>query len=69
MLSMLVREMERVKGQLSSPQSFTVTYTVTAGSGQGALSSSAIPAVLYQLDTNEAFAWRGCFGQFRTRCF
>jgi hypothetical protein len=50
---------DEYKGQLLSPQSFTGTYTVTAASGRVALSSSGTPAVLYLLDTNEAFVLGG----------
>ncbi len=50
---------DEYKGQLLSPQSFTGTYAVTAASGRVALSSSGTPAVLYLLDTNEAFVLGG----------
>ena len=50
---------DEYKGQLLSPQSFTGTYTVTAASGRVALSASGTPAVLYLLDTNEAFVLGG----------
>jgi Putative Ig domain len=50
---------DEYKGQLLSPQSFTGTYAVTAASGRVALSSSGTPAVLYLLDSNEAFVLGG----------
>jgi hypothetical protein len=50
---------DEYKGQLLTPQSFTGTYAVTAASGRVAVSSSGTPAVLYLLDTNEAFVLGG----------
>jgi hypothetical protein len=50
---------DEYKGQLLSSQSFTGTYAVAAASGRVALSSSGTPAVLYLLDTNEAFVLGG----------
>jgi hypothetical protein len=50
---------DEYKGQLLSPQSFTGTYTVTAASGRVTLSSAGTPAVMYLLDTNEAFVLGG----------
>lgn len=50
---------DEYKGQLLSPQSFTGTYSVTAASGRVALTSSGTPAILYLLDTNEAFVLGG----------
>jgi Putative Ig domain len=50
---------DEYKGQLLSPQSYTGTYAVTAASGRVALSSSGTPAVIYLLDTDEAFVLGG----------
>jgi Putative Ig domain len=50
---------DEYKGQLLSPQSFTGTYSVTAASGRVALTSSGTPAILYLLDTNQAFVLGG----------
>jgi len=50
---------DEYKGQLLSPQNFTGTYSVTAASGRVALTSSGTPAILYLLDTNEAFVLGG----------
>jgi hypothetical protein len=55
----LTESYDEYKGQLLSLQSFTGTYSVTAASGRVALTSSGTPAVLYLLNTNEAFVLGG----------